>query len=301
VRDEFSLSHRVETKVGAARAAYLWACELDVLVRKPGNVSVESPGHGMRAEQFIRSAHASADALFASGVKVGSRIERAIERTWATVHCNTNLGIVLLCAPMAAALDALDGAFTIERWQSALDEVLADLDLADAGAAYRAIALAQPGGLGHVSAQDASKRPTVNLREAMHLAADRDLIARQYTNGFSDLFDFGVPVFAESSAQPRRAMLRTYLAFLSHAPDSHIVRKMGPDVAQTVTRRAVPWYAACCARAGSVQDATLDEWDEELKSEGINPGTSADLAVAAAFVAATLDPTLRSRDLSRLA
>ena len=41
-----------------ARASYLQACELDVAVRKPGNVSRLSAGHGMQAELFraIRAA-----------------------------------------------------------------------------------------------------------------------------------------------------------------------------------------------------------------------------------------------------
>jgi triphosphoribosyl-dephospho-CoA synthase len=35
--------------------AFLCACELDVRVRKPGNVSLASPGHGMQAAMFIES------------------------------------------------------------------------------------------------------------------------------------------------------------------------------------------------------------------------------------------------------
>ena len=39
---------------------------------------------------------------------------------------------------------------------------------------------------------------TVTLLEAMKLAADRDMIARQYANGFADVFDFGVPAFLDA-------------------------------------------------------------------------------------------------------
>jgi len=45
-----------------------------------------------------------------------------------------------------------------------------------------AIRLANPGGLGRVSQQDVHDEPTQGLREVMALAADRDLIARQYVN-----------------------------------------------------------------------------------------------------------------------
>src|ERR1700761_5786289 len=91
-----------------ARAAFLEACALDVATPKPGNVSAQSPGHGMTADQFVASAHASLDALFTPGARVGQRILDAITRTRAVAGCNTNLGIVLLVAPLAAALDRLD-------------------------------------------------------------------------------------------------------------------------------------------------------------------------------------------------
>ena len=90
----------------ATQACFLRACELDVTVRKPGNVSVASPGHGMTAEQFIASAEAAAAPLFEPG-RSGRRAHRARgrRRRWAAAGCNTNLGIVLLCAPIAAAAE----------------------------------------------------------------------------------------------------------------------------------------------------------------------------------------------------
>jgi triphosphoribosyl-dephospho-CoA synthase len=88
-----------------AKAAFLAACRLDVAVRKPGNVSVASPGHGMRAGQFIASAAAAAGPLFEPGAPVGRRIEQAVQASWSQAGCNTNLGIVLLCAPIAVAVE----------------------------------------------------------------------------------------------------------------------------------------------------------------------------------------------------
>ena len=49
----------MHSRVPSACDAFRWACALDVAARKPGNASVESPGHGMQAEQF---AGAMADA-----------------------------------------------------------------------------------------------------------------------------------------------------------------------------------------------------------------------------------------------
>ena len=290
-----------------ARAAFLAACALDVTTPKPGNVSTQSPGHGMDAAQFLASADASLDALFASGARVGQRILDAVTRTRAAVGCNTNLGIVLLVAPLAAALDETGARpLSAQAWRAAVGEVLRRLDVEDARLAYRAIALANPGGLGEAPEQSVHAPPTVNLREAMRLASERDSIARQYTNGFADLFDAGLTAYYEASPKAdenarddasetshESAMLNVFLAFLSGWPDSHIVRKHGLAPAQSVTLMAreqhARWRQTPPSMRRPASDPQLDAWDLELKARAINPGTSADLAVATLFVARCLD------------
>ncbi|SAK69667.1 ATP:dephospho-CoA triphosphoribosyl transferase [Caballeronia fortuita] len=272
----------------AARAAFLHACRLDVETIKPGNVSVASAGHSMTSAQFIASAGTAAAGLFTPHARVGARILDAVRRTFDAVGCNTNLGIVLLAAPLCAALERFDADASPDasRWRAATERVLADLDIDDARLAYRAIALANPGGLGDAPEQPVHAPPTVTLRAAMSLAADRDSIARQYENGFADIFGAGLDAAgAVSPASGHRAMLEAFLTFLCGFPDSHIVRKQGIAMAQSVTRDAcvhrARWRAAGCPLASP----ELDAWDAELKARGINPGTSADLAVATLFVA----------------
>jgi triphosphoribosyl-dephospho-CoA synthase len=282
----------------------LRACRLDVETAKPGNVSIANPGHGMTAAQFIASADAAADALFARGATVGTRILDAVSRTREAAGCNTNLGIVLLVAPLAAALEMLaddrpvDSSIGATAWRTATERVLATLDLDDTRAAYRAIALANPGGLGDAPEQSVHALPSVDLRTAMTLAAGRDSIARQYANGFLDVFETGLETArrVQSSGQSHPATevtLDVFLAFLSDWPDSHIVRKHGLPVAQSVTREARIRHDAM--RRARARDAVADErlalaaWDAELKAQGINPGTSADLTVATLFVAGLVD------------
>ena len=166
------------TRTEHACACFLRACELDVAVRKPGNVSLASPGHGMQAAMFIASAQAAAGPLFEAGARVGERIEAAVSATWAVAGCNTNLGILLLCAPIAKAVEMRPDAREPAALQAAINAVLADLDVKDAAAAYRAIARANPGGLGSAPSQDVQQPPSVDLRAAMALAAPRDSIAR---------------------------------------------------------------------------------------------------------------------------
>jgi triphosphoribosyl-dephospho-CoA synthase len=272
------------------RRAFLWACALDVQARKPGNVSLASAGHGMQASLFIASAEAAADALCAPGRPVGERIEAAMRATLAVAHCNTNLGILLLCAPLAAASENWSRAQGLAALRLRLVEVLNALDVADARAAYRAIAAAQPGGLGDAAQQDVHAAPTVGLRDAMALAAHRDRIAWQYVHGHADVFERGLPAFL---AQPQAmttgrsaAMQCAFLAFLAALPDSHIVRKHGAAAAHSVMAEAQPWHER--AMAGQLLDAdpAFAAWDESLKARAINPGTSADLSVATALLAA---------------
>jgi triphosphoribosyl-dephospho-CoA synthase len=261
------------------RQAFLRACALDVQVMKPGNVSLASPGHGMQAEQFLGAAGAAADALFVPGAAVGERIQRAITASLAAAGCNTNLGIVLLAAPIAAAAER-DGALAGPgALRAALAAVLAALDRADARAAFRAIAAANPGGLGQAPSQDVRSEPAVGLREAMALAASRDSIARQYAIGFADLFDPGLSWCAGEIAPA--TVQRVFLGYLARWPDSHIVRKHGETVAQTVMSTAQGFSHGPQPPA----DAALAAWDHRLKAEGINPGTSADLTAATLMLA----------------
>ena len=268
-----------------AAAAFVRACDLDVAVRKPGNVSVASAGHGMDANVFRSAAHAAASPLFTRGDPVGRRIERAVDAACGAVACNANLGIVLLCAPIAAALDETPLARSAAALRRRVEARLQALDVEDARAAFRAIVRANPGGLGYADDHDARGVPTLGLRDAMRLAADRDSVARQYANGFADVFDGGVPLFERVARRSvERAMLATFLDFLCRWPDSHVARKHGLDVAQALSRDAAARSARYGGDAAGARPEDIAAWDVALKALGINPGTSADLAVASAFV-----------------
>src|SRR5205085_6387368 len=100
---------------------------------------------------------------------------------------------------------------------------------------------AKPGGLGDAPEQDVREEPTVTLLEAMRLAAARDMVARQYANGFADVFDFGVPAFLDAFGRfgcVEAAIIDSQLRWLATYPDSLIVRKNGPAVGEDVRARA---------------------------------------------------------------
>lgn len=261
-------------------AAVRWACETEVRALKPGNVSVHAPGHGMTAEDFLRSAAAVAGPLCAAGDTVGGRILAAVRVTRAVAGCNTNLGIVLLAAPLVhAALLAGPG-----RLRPALREVLAALTVDDAEQAYEAIRLALPGGLGASPRHDVSEPPRVTLLAAMQEAAARDSIALQYATGYRDLFETGMPLARVCRTRWQSdewAAVAVYLDLLARVPDTLIARKFGLPAAQQASREAAPLaQALMLAQKPEQLSRQMLEFDSRLKQAGWNPGTSADLTVA---------------------
>jgi len=265
------------------RRHFLAACELDVTALKPGNVRIGVPAHGMTADDFLRSAQACAPALSQPGASVGQRVLEAIRSTRQVVHCNTNLGIVLLAAPL---FSAAEGGGDL---RTAVAQQLARLDRSDAVQAYEAIRLARPGGLGTSTRHDVSAEPHVTLLEAMRAAQERDSIARQYAQGYGDVFDLGFSQWRDALARfedEAWAATHLYLAYLSHWRDSLIERKFGSATAQAVSEKASEFHSQLSAYS-PLDDirARLLSWDEELRGAGLNPGTSADLTVATVFAA----------------
>ena len=263
-------------------AAFKWACLAELDAPKPGNVHVFAAGHRMTADAFVASAEAAAGPLSAAGVRVGERIQGAVDATLAAVGVNTNLGIILLCAPLAAAADAASPDL-----RPVIVKVLQNLDTKDADLAFRSIMRAAPAGLGRSARYDVSEPATVSLLQAMTEAAERDRIARQYATNFGDVFDLGLPLLEAATRRytdTKWATLAAYLGFLSAFPDSHILRKLGAAIAEATRREAQTYQTALQAAehpAKLLPD--LLAWDAALKANGVNPGTSADLTVATLF------------------
>lgn len=286
----------------AVADAVLVACRADVEVLKPGNVGIHGAGHGMHAADFLASAQAVAPLLSAPDRSVGERILAAVQATAAVVGKNTNLGIVLLAAPLAHAALLPDPEPAL---RARVRRVLAALTVADARAAYAAIRHARPGGLGRAPAHDVAEAPEVTLLEAMRSAAGRDRIALQYANGYADVFDTALPAFA---AWTRRygegapwAVTSCYVSIAARWPDTLIVRKHGAEVAESVRARfqAVETALKACENPEATI-SRLEQLDIELKRGGINPGTSADLTVAT-ILAQRLSTLLRPRTEGRRA
>ena len=268
--------------------AYKQACLAELEALKPGNVHIFADGHGMTIEHFIQSAEVTASIIAKPNLTVGERIYQTVEATKLAVGLNTNLGIILLCAPIIDAAFHFDCdkhnnlQFTLKNF------TLKHLSQDDAKRVADAILMANPAGLGEVEAHDVQLTPNVTLLTMMQAAAERDRIAWQYANDFSDIFEFGLSQYQKAMAKYQNQAWATtalYLAFLATLEDTHVNRKHGQTLAAQVLRKAkvmekVYWMTD---NPKLVQQKLLD-WDKELKKQNLNPGTSADFTVATLFL-----------------
>jgi triphosphoribosyl-dephospho-CoA synthase len=273
------------------------ACILEVVSPKPGNVNRQHDFDDTRYEDFLLSAISIGPAIQSAARQgVGQTIWKAIRATRQLVASNTNLGIVLLLAPIAKACFQTNrvkfkgpGAEAcIHRIRRELSLILASLTVQDACLAYRAIRLAAPGALGRSGEADIEQEPSITLLQAMQLAKDRDAIAREYTSGFEITFEIGYPALTqawESQNDPRMALVQAYLAILARVPDTLIARKRGLETARRVSGRAEEVLAAGGVFSAEGRQA-IAAFDLELRdaSHSLNPGTTADLTTAAAFL-----------------
>lgn len=258
------------------------ACVLECAARKPGNVHPGASFADLTFADFVRSAEISAPILAESRSRgVGRAILDAVTATRTGVATNTNLGMLLLLAPLAAIPPGT-------RCCDGIAPVLAGLTMTDTKWIYEAIRLANPGGLGSVESQDVSQAPTVPIVAAMALAADRDLVARQYAREFEDVLVWGSGALLRRLQEGQdweTAVVGTQLEGMARTPDSLIRRKCGAQVAVESQRRAGRVLEAGWPNSAEAR-ISLQEFDRWLRGDGHkrNPGTTADLIAASLFV-----------------
>jgi triphosphoribosyl-dephospho-CoA synthase len=257
------------------------ACLLEVSAAKPGNVTPAHDFSDMTYADMVRSALALGPVFARRRARrrtVGGLIADGVQATARVARANTNLGIVLLFAPLARAAATRQGDETL---RSAVERTIAQLDVEDAAAAFAAIARANPGGLGDTPEHDVRGPARVNLREAMAAAAQRDSIASEYATGYAIVFECGLPLLIDAldhGLSTLDAIVSLHVGLLASRPDTLIVRKAGEDAAKAVS-----------AAAREVRDGLrpLADLDASLRAAGnrLNPGTTADLVAATLLVA----------------
>lgn len=267
--------------------AFKAACMAELEALKPGNVHIFADGHGMTVQDFIASAEAASAVIALPNLSLGERILQSVQATQNAVHMNTNLGTILLCAPIIhAKLNANSTGL-----QANIHAVLSGTTIEDAEACFAAIRLANPAGLGESETHDVQQAADCTLLAAMQQAAARDLVALQYSNNFMNIFD-GLAIYQKALSQwqrPAWAVTAVHLHFMASFLDSHIVRKYGETIANLVQNEAREREMEFSKVFNPKNyQAELLTFDSALKKRGLNPGTSADLTVATLLLHALL-------------
>ena len=261
-------------------AKMVWdACVLDVQAFKPGNVHCFAKGHDMTVDDFLKSAAAISEIMGNVRLSLGERILDSALATKEAVSINTNIGIILLCAPLAGAASK-DGRDLRLKVEQAID----DADIGDSENILKAIRIANPSGLGSVQQHDVANTAVAPIKEIMAEAQDRDSIAHQYANGYPYIFEVGLPharAFQQNFKNETTVVTALFLLFLSEYPDSHIVRQFGLKTACSVQVIAASLLQNL-ADAGELDEvfSEFSRYDTLWKNTELNPGTSADLTVA---------------------
>lgn len=258
------------------------ACILEATAPKPGNVHRGADFIDASYPDFIIAAVAIGPVFeLAVELPLGQTVLSAVETTRAAVATNTNLGTILLLAPLAKVPRTTP-------LRSGIGDVLGRLTADDARDVYQAIVLANPGGLGKVETADVAGTPPEDLIAAMRLAAERDMVARQYAEGFHHVLEIVVPWIRDALSEGLTlpdAIVHVHLRLMAEFPDSLIARRRGEDVARQAAGRASAVLIAGTPRDDAYEDA-LAELDFWLRADGHlrNPGTTADLVAAGLFV-----------------
>ena len=265
------------------------ACVLEADAPKPGNVNRYYDFDDATLEDFHLSALAIGQPFaYIRDQGVGKTLLESVRAVRRSVSTNTNLGILLLLAPLGLAWSRIrDGQKVIPvqelpvLWKREICWVLDNLSVQDTAYVYQAIREASPGGMGDVEEYDVhGQAPPVTLLEAMRPAAERDMIARQYVDGFSLVLGQGYEMFAsvrKKGLSMPQAINETFIYLLSLHADTLISRKIGIERSMEVQ-----WLAQMVIEG----QISVKDFDHVLRSEkhALNPGTTADLITAVIFV-----------------
>lgn len=258
-------------------------CVLEATARKAGNVHPGARFEHLTYEDFLRSAAAIAPVLAECDEDtVGVSILDAVKATRDVCEHNTNLGIVLLLAPLIAVPNK-------QSIREGLPHVLRNMSVRDSHFIYEAIRLAAPRGIGASDQEDVSRAPSLPVLEVMRLAKHRDAIAAQYVNGYQLVQDVGLAVlrkYRDFARHWERAIVHCQLALMAHQPDTDIARKCGAATAKESSKQAKAILDAGWPETAESQ-SLFQDFDTWLRADGSqrNPGTTADLVTACIFIA----------------
>ena len=266
------------------KSAYLFSCKKDIELIKPGNVNLLSSHKDTKAQDYLDSAILSSKELFNQNYSLGKRILESVNVTRSQVNVNTNLGIILLCAPVIQSY--ID--FNNLDLREGIKKTLSTTSIKDTHDLCAAINISSPGGLGDSDMYDTASYPNASIKQIMNYSQEYDRISYQYSHNFSDIFDFIIPKLEFLNQRYESLDISLSLLFieiLAKIPDSHISRKFGDKIAKKTSNNAYDLLKILDREYDPDYLAkALNNLDYEYKKKGINPGTTADLLVASLMI-----------------
>ncbi len=240
---------------------------------KPGNVDRCHDYDDTRFEHFLASMIFSRPALDEAERgegRIGEIIRHAVQQTSVHAGGNTHFGAFILLIPLLYGGD-IPGAM----------RAVAKTDVSDAVAFYRAFALTAVRtyetdaiDVNNPKALDMLREQEMTLLDVMHHSAKNDMVAREWVTGFP-LTRRGADLL-HSFGPGRDSIVKMFLTLLATEPDTFIIKKHGREVAERTLNKA-----------RNVLDGSLSltAFDEECIRDGINPGSTADITIAAIYIA----------------
>jgi len=232
----------------------------------------------------LDSAILSSKELFNQNYSLGKRILESVNVTRSQVNVNTNLGIILLCAPVIQSY--ID--FNNLDLREGIKKTLSTTSIKDTHDLCAAINISSPGGLGDSDMYDTASYPNASIKQIMDYSQEYDRISYQYSHNFSDIFDFIIPKLEFLNQRYESLDISLSLLFieiLAKIPDSHISRKFGDKIAKKTSNNAHDLLKILDREHDPDYLAkALNNLDYEYKKKGINPGTTADLLVASLMI-----------------
>jgi triphosphoribosyl-dephospho-CoA synthase len=273
---------------------------------KPGNVHRTQDFPDMIFEDFLISGIVSGETMKQAAIRglklsqkpkkwhnigLGKLILEAVLETDRWVSNNTNLGIIMLLIPISAAASMIKN---IDELRNKLDQIMKSTTPQDAANLYRAIKLADAGGLGEKDDLDVNDdisldkliEDGINMYTVLKMSSEWDCLSYELTHGMPVTLKTGFPIFKDIQQKynTNQATVQTFLSILAQNPDTLINRKFGEDKALEVSAIA----KSILHRGGILTPegiSKLVEFDQQLILNKLNPGTTADLTASSIMVA----------------
>ncbi|MDD4137826.1 MAG: triphosphoribosyl-dephospho-CoA synthase [Methanoregula sp.] len=240
---------------------------------KPGNVDRCHDYPETRLEHFLAStlfARSALEEAERGQGRIGEIIKHAVRDTNCHSGGNTHFGAFILLIPLVYGKDIAGAMAAIGR-----------TDVPDAVAFYKAFAMTSV----KINATDdldvndphtltLIRDRDMTLLDIMQHSAANDMVAREWMTGFR-MTRRGADLLREIGPG-RESIVRTFLTLLATEPDTFIIKKHGPAIAQETMM---------AARDVLDGKRSAEDLDAECIRRDINPGSMADILIASLYIA----------------